>query len=142
MKLSSLEIQQALEYSKVRNVNGLCRALNRHWGVDLDYSKTRKFVTEGANGVMACHIAHELGLATPALYVPLYKPNNDKIPPAKKETEFKGISWIENREKWVAQITVLNKKRYLGSFESEIEAALAYNKVAEPLGRKINEVSV
>jgi hypothetical protein len=40
---------------------------------------------------------------------------------------FKGVSWYKAASKWVACIYVNNKRRYLGYFDTAIEAARAYN---------------
>jgi hypothetical protein len=43
---------------------------------------------------------------------------------------YKGVSWNKQRGVWTAIITIDKKQFYLGSFNSEVEAALAYNKMA------------
>jgi hypothetical protein len=46
-----------------------------------------------------------------------------------------GVCWDSLKKRWIARIKVdagdgKSKKKYLGSFEDEVEAALAYDKVA------------
>lgn len=45
-------------------------------------------------------------------------------------SQFKGVSWSVERQKWLAQIQFDSKQYNLGRYESEIEAAKAYNKAA------------
>lgn len=40
---------------------------------------------------------------------------------------YKGVSWVTDRNKWLAMVTVDKKKYHIGRFISEIEAAKAYD---------------
>jgi len=42
-------------------------------------------------------------------------------------SKYKGVSWNNKKQKWVAQIYACGKQINLGSFQSEIEAAKVYN---------------
>jgi len=42
-------------------------------------------------------------------------------------SRFKGVTWDRQKEKWMAYITVNQRRIYLGYFTSEAEAAHAYN---------------
>lgn len=48
-------------------------------------------------------------------------------------SKYKGVSWHIRDKVWVVQIQKNNKSIYIGSFKSEIDAALAYNKKAKEL---------
>jgi hypothetical protein len=59
-------------------------------------------------------------------------------------SKYKGVSWYEPTEKWLARITINTKRVYLGYFKTEEEAALAYNRAAiEAFGEfaKLNEIT-
>jgi hypothetical protein len=43
---------------------------------------------------------------------------------------YKGVSWNSQRQRWQAGITVEGKRRHLGFYVSEMEAALAYDDAA------------
>ena len=54
---------------------------------------------------------------------------------------YKGVTWHKHREKWQAQIQINGEREYLGSFESEIDAAKAYNDAATELHDKFAEIN-
>ena len=43
---------------------------------------------------------------------------------------YPGVSWVKSREKWEASIRIEGKKRFLGRFTNELEAAYTYYKAA------------
>jgi hypothetical protein len=45
-------------------------------------------------------------------------------------SQFKGVSWRSNRQKWNVHIATYSKRVYVGSFSTEQEAALAYDAAA------------
>lgn len=48
-----------------------------------------------------------------------------------KGSKYKGVSWHKHRGKWRASIVIQGQHKHLGLFDSEIDAAFAYNKSAE-----------
>ena len=45
-------------------------------------------------------------------------------------SQFRGVYWRKDRKKWRAQILSGDKRKHLGSFNDEVEAAKAFNKAA------------
>jgi hypothetical protein len=48
----------------------------------------------------------------------------------RKSSKYRGVSWDKSKNKWQAQINYDGKKRHLGSFKDEEEAARAYDRAA------------
>lgn len=47
---------------------------------------------------------------------------------AKKTSRFRGVCWYPKYQKWCAKIGIDGRKHFLGYFDTEIDAATAYNK--------------
>jgi hypothetical protein len=45
-------------------------------------------------------------------------------------SQYKGVTWDNSRNKWIAGIHVDHRRKFLGRFTDEIEAAKAYDKAA------------
>lgn len=53
-----------------------------------------------------------------------------KLKTKKTSSKYKGVYWKKSLNKWVSQIRIGDKRKHLGCFTSEIEAAKAYNDAA------------
>jgi hypothetical protein len=85
-----------------------------------------------ANGdPLDCRRAN-LEVQTPAEQ--LYRTRKRGIISGKKYTsQYKGVSWKEERGKWIGQIKKGDLHRFLGHFDDEEDAAYAYDKAAREL---------
>ena len=45
-------------------------------------------------------------------------------------SQYKGVSYFKQTNKWISYITYNNKRIHLGLFKNELKAAIAYNKKA------------
>jgi hypothetical protein len=56
--------------------------------------------------------------------------NNGNSVSFRGTSQYKGVSWQNNRKKWVSFIKINKKNHFIGRFNNEEDAAHAYDKVA------------
>ena len=56
---------------------------------------------------------------------------NCRKPKTLFSSKYKGVSWVQKHKRWKVSIAFKGKRKYIGHFLSEIDAAKAYNKAAE-----------
>lgn len=57
-------------------------------------------------------------------------------------SKYLGVSFCKKSNKWRAHISVNNKIKHIGTFKTEIEAALAYNKMAVKIHGKFAKPNI
>jgi hypothetical protein len=55
-------------------------------------------------------------------------------------SRFRGVDWFKRKSAWRASIGENGRKKVLGYFDSETEAARCYNEASKKLGRDILNV--
>ena len=55
---------------------------------------------------------------------------------------YKGVRGYGNNDKWVARISVDGKSKHIGVYDTEEEAALAYNEAAKQLRGEFARLNV
>ena len=59
-------------------------------------------------------------------------------PPPHRPSKYVGVSWDKTEKKWKAQIKIDGKKKSLGYYHDEKEAARIYDEQAALLGKPVN----
>lgn len=65
-------------------------------------------------------------------------PEQAIVTPSRMRRRFRGVSFHKNINRWVAQIKIDGKVKFLGSFASDVDAAAAFDAAAKALGRETN----
>lgn len=95
--------------------------------------KLHTFVTKAKKGEMVDHINGD-GLDNRRCNLRIVTRRQNSLnskPKSNTSSKFKGVSRRKNSKKWVASINIYRKSHYLGAFEDEEKAALAYNEAAK-----------
>ena len=58
--------------------------------------------------------------------------------PLKKKSQFKGVYWVKKNQNWMVSIWNGSRNVSLGTYDDELEGALAYDAKARSLGKKCN----
>lgn len=65
-----------------------------------------------------------------------------KLEKGYKTSKYNGVCFIEEKNMWLASISINGKSEYIGCYKDEISCANAYNSYASKLGRELNDVEI
>ena len=66
-----------------------------------------------------------------------YRQNIQNLHNIKKSSQYSGVSWHKDRQKWQANIWINGVKKYLGLFIDEFEAFEVYRKAVNAIGQTV-----
>lgn len=91
-----------------------------------------KFIMPAPEGMVTDHInGNKLDCRVQNLRIISSSQNNmNRSKSRGKSSLFKGVCWDKSRSKWISVIKINSKAKNLGRYETEIEAARAYNSAA------------
>lgn len=90
-------------------------------------------ILETPDGFLTDHIDHN-GLNNQRVNLRIALPfqnQGNRLGNRLSKSQYKGVSWHKEKHKWQSKIKTKVKIKHLGYFESEIDAALAYDKAAK-----------
>ena len=105
-----------------RNVTKKCKYAFLHSFI-LEQDSYNGYEIDHINGNGLNNIRSNLRLCT-------HKQNTHNSPSRGGTSQYKGVSWAKKKHKWAADITPNGIHKFLGYFDDEVTAALAYNKAA------------
>ena len=117
------------KWSVESTVSGIRYAVRAEEGQRI---KMHRAILDAPTGIEVDHIDGDgLNNTRQNLRLATHRQNSYNV--AKKnrgKSKYKGVSWRADRKKWKATLT-FGKQIYLGLFDNELDAAIAYNRAAK-----------
>jgi hypothetical protein len=91
-----------------------------------------RFIMNAPPGFDVDHIDHDLlNNCRANLRICTRSQNNaNRLPLSGSTSQYKGVSWNSQRRYWSVYHTAYGQRRWLGSFDNEVEAAITYDNAA------------
>lgn len=126
------------DFTKLSKYNWFARKSDRNYyafrTVGKKHIRMHRAITHAPKGMVVDHIDHDgLNNRRSNLRVCTIKQNSRNARSHKGTSRYKGVYWLKRNSKWTAEILCDGKKKFLGYFKNEIDAALAYDKTARKL---------
>lgn len=131
--------KQAIIESKYLDIVNICKwHFNKGYAYNSQKGYMHRFLWESVNGKIpkGLQIDHKnrdkLDNRLSNLRVVTNQQNHMNLQSYKNSSSiYKGVSWKKDKNKWRAQITINGKQKHLGYYNSEVEAARAYDATAK-----------
>lgn len=115
-------------------VNGICKCQKVHQLVAKSFLNHKPcgmdLVIDHINNIKTDNRVENLQIVTNRYNVSKDMKNKSSI--------YTGVFWHKIMQKWISQIRINNKAKYLGNFECELAASYAYQKALKEYEQKIN----
>jgi hypothetical protein len=141
-EVSNLGRVKSFKFGKER----ILKSRNRNGYLAVDLWKECKRTTKNIHQLVAiAFLNHKVcGMEKVVDHIDMNKTNNnlnnlqivsfrENVSYKRGKSEYTGVYWHKDNEKWYSRITINKKSKYLGSFDDENKAHLAYQKALKAL---------
>lgn len=122
---------------------------SKGWNVSINYNGKYKYLGCYSDEIVAANVYNHYALnfhgefasLNDVPHISIEETHKYKII-SRKHTNFKGVTYHKHSKKWIACFRYEGKYIHVGSFDSEVEAAKAYNQKIVELGLSSNKLNI